>query len=121
MSLNKHVTGSYGTMYYVRNMKKAVTLYKKKLGLSPATESPFWTEFNVKGSRLCLHIADKKMKKLPGGIMIINVKGMTKLVAALKKAGVKFNGNPHPVQGKDYTIDYYDSDKNLVSLYGPLK
>ncbi len=121
MSLAKHVLGSYGTIYYVKNMKKAVEFYTKKLGVKPTTTDDYWSEFDLKGARLCLHLADKKMKKLPGGVMILSVKKLTALVAALKKSGVKFLGKPHQVHGDFYTVDYYDADKNLVSLYGKLK
>ena len=121
MSTASHFTGSHGTMYYVRNMKKSSALYAKKLGLKATYESEYWTEFDVKGVKICLHLADKSMKKFPGGIMILNVKGMTALIAKLKKAGVKIVGKPHKVHGDEYTIDFLDLDKNLVNLYGKLK
>lgn len=121
MSIASHFTGSYGTIYYVRNMKKSCAMYAKKFGLKAGYESEFWTEFDVKGGKICLHLAEKSMKKLPGGVMILNVKGMTALIAKLKKAGIKMNGKPHKVHGTDYTVDFYDLDKNLVNLYGKLK
>ena len=121
MSLAKHFIGSYGTIYYVKDMKKACAVYSKKFGMKATYESDFWTEFDIKGTKMCLHLADAKMKKLPGGVMILNVVGMTKLVASLKKKGMKFIGKPHAVHGDDFTVDFYDLDKNIVSLYGKLK
>lgn len=121
MSVASHFVGSYGTMYYVRNMKKSVAMYAKKFGLKATFSSEFWTEFDVKGTKICLHLADKSMKKFPGGVMILNVKGMTALIAKLKKSGVKFSSKPHNVHGDDFTVDFYDLDKNLVNLYGKLK
>jgi len=33
------VKGAYGTMYYVKDMKKAISFYKDTLGLKPSYES----------------------------------------------------------------------------------
>ncbi len=120
MKLNEYFTGSHGTIYYVRNMKESVAFYTKQLGKEPEQESDFWTEFDCKGHKLCLHVADKAMKTLPGGVMILNVVKMKELVPLLKKEGARFNGEPHSVHADDYTVDYTDPDGNIVSLYGTL-
>lgn len=121
MSVAKHFTGTYGTMYYVKSVDKSVKFYKDKFGFKVNQASPYWAEIvSPKGQMICLHLADKKMKKLPGGILIQNVTKMTALIAALKKKGVKFTGKPHNVHGDDWTTHYKDLDGNEVSLYGTL-
>lgn len=121
MDLSKHFIGTYGTMYYVRDMAKAVNFYKERFGIKPRMESPDWVEIERPGGQvLCLHKADAKMKNLPGGIMIWNVVKMTDLLSQLKKAGVKLEGEPHNVHGDDYTVDFIDDDGNHINLYGTL-
>lgn len=120
MNRSDYYTGSHGTIYYVRNMKESVAFYTKQLGKKPTQESDSWTEFDLGATRLCLHHADAKMKALPGGVMILNVKKMKELIPLLKKDGAEFSGEPHNVYGDDYTVDYKDPDGNHLSLYGTL-
>src|SRR5436190_362616 len=70
MSLQKYFKGTYGTMYYVKDMAKSVNFYKERFGFKTRMESPDWTEIEMpNGQAICLHKADAKMKALPGGIM----------------------------------------------------
>ena len=122
MTVAKHFTGTYGTMYYVKDVAKTANFYKEKFGFKIAHTSKYWAEVvSPKGQMICLHLADKKMKKLPGGILIQNVTKMNDLMTKLKKKGVKFTGKPHNVHANDFTTHYYkDLDGNEVSIYGTL-
>lgn len=121
MDIAKHFKGSYGTMYYVRNMSVSVQYYIKHFGFKPVFESEHWAEFDIEGRRLCLHLAEPKMKNLPGGVMILSVERLGELYTKLSKSGVKFNGEPHKVHEEDYSVDYTDPDGNIVSFYGRMK
>ncbi len=119
MTIAKHFTGTYGTMYYVKNVEKSAAFYKD-LGFKVSSVSKWWGEVvSPKGQMICLHLLEKG-KKPRGGILIQNVVKMEELVVKLKKKGVKFTGKPHSVQGDDYTTHYKDLDGNEISIYGTL-
>ena len=121
MDLKAYFKGTYGTMYYVKDMTKALTYYKERFGFKTRMESPDWAELELPGGQaICLHKADPKRPSTPGGTMIINVVKLKELCAHLKETGVKFEGEPHNVHAEDYTIDYIDLDGNHVNLYGTL-
>lgn len=109
------VTGTYGTMYYVRDMAKAVEYYREQLGLKPTFESPDWTEFSVNGHALCLHIA-RQDSSCPG-VLILKVKGLEALVSRMKSKGVEFTGPIKEVHPGAYSADFRDPDGNTISLY----
>lgn len=117
----EHLTGTYGTMYYVRDMKKAVAYYRDAVGLELGMESDYWAEFKAEnGKNLCLHLAEPSMKDLPGGVIILNVTKMNDLVKKLRAQGVEVTGEPKHVHADDYTVDFVDPDGNCVSYYGTL-
>lgn len=120
MSLSSHFKGTYGTMYYVRDMTKAVSLYKNVFGFKVGFESKEWTEIEHNGANLCLHGADAKMKDLPGGILIYQVEKLGELYKQLKAKGVEFMGEPHRVNGDDYSVTFKDPDGNMLSLHGKM-
>lgn len=111
------MNGAYGTMYYVRDMKKAVDYYKNIFGLKPRFESQEWTEFDVAGHGLCLHAMVKEAKSVHGGILITKVKEIKKLIEELKRAGVEFNGTVKEVHPGAWSADFIDPSGNVLSLY----
>lgn len=120
MTVAKHFTGTYGTMYYVKDVAKSAKFYKEKFGFKVANASKYWAEVvSPKGQMICLHLLAKG-EKPSGGVLIQNVVKMNDLITKLKKKGVKFVGKPHNVHADDYTVHYKDTDGNQVSLYGTL-
>jgi catechol 2,3-dioxygenase-like lactoylglutathione lyase family enzyme len=111
--------GTYGTMYYVRDMKKSVSYFKELFGAEPLFESPEWTEFGFNGHSLCLHLANSEdtLKMGKGGILITKVKGVHAQVERLKAKGVEFLGDVHEVYPGAYSANFTDPDGNLYSLY----
>lgn len=111
--------GTYGTMYYVTDMKKAVAFYRDAVGMKPGYESEYWTEFKMDGGHsLCLHWLEPGQKaKSPGGILIIRVKGIRETVNALRGKNIEFLGDIHEVHPGAYSADFRDSEGNIVSLY----
>ena len=113
------MNGTYGTMYYVKDMKKAVDYYKTIFGLKTRFESPEWTEFDVSGHGLCLHAIGKDMKTTPstGGVLITKVRGIKKLYEELKNTGVEFNGPVKEVHPGAWSADFKDPSGNTLSIY----
>ena len=121
MTTAEHFKGTYGTMYYVKDMGKAVNFYKENLGFKARMESPDWSEIEQpNGQVLCLHKAHPEMKTLPGGIMILNVVKMKDLLPKLKASGVQLLGEPHNVHAEDFTVDFTDLDGNRINIYGTM-
>lgn len=115
---NPTVIGTYGTMYYVNDMKKSVAYYKDHLGFTQVNESEGWSEFSLPGgNRLCLHGTDANTKKPQNGIMILEVKKLPELVKKMKANGAEFAGDIHPVHPGAHSIDFRDPSGNVVSLY----
>ena len=111
------ITGSYGTMYYVKDMAKAVKYYKEAHGLKPRFESHEWTEFDLGGHGLCLHVVGKDTTGSTDGVLITKVTGLTALVEDLKKRGVEFIGPIKEAHPGAHSADFKDLDGNLLSYY----
>ena len=111
--------GTYGTMYYVSSMEKAVKYYREVFGATPTFESAEWTEFNLDGHRLCLHISDpdRDLTESGGGILITSVENIKDLVPRLKDKGVEFIRDVLEVHPGAYAADFKDPAGNVVSLY----
>jgi catechol 2,3-dioxygenase-like lactoylglutathione lyase family enzyme len=114
--LAKNAKGTYGTMYFVRDMKKAVDWYKNVLGLHPSMESEGWTEIPIQNHSICLHPYDASKKDLAAGYVIINVSNIKNVAAELKKQGVRIDEIKEVCPG-NYSVNLYDPDGNVVSLY----
>ena len=117
-----NIKRTYGTMYYVQNMKKSVAFYRDVVGLELEFEDEGWTQFNVGGASLCLHAArDAKIvptapKVASNGILILEVEDIRKLVNDLKEKRVSFHGDLNDT-GCGWSAEFKDLDGNLVSFY----
>lgn len=115
-----NVIGTYGTMYYVRDMKKAVAFYRDQLGMSPAMESEFWTEFKPgNGPSLCLHYIPENEKNPVerAAILILQVKGVRETLSQMKANGVEIFKDLTEVCPGSYAFDFIDGSGNIVSLF----
>jgi predicted enzyme related to lactoylglutathione lyase len=120
MSVSDQIHGTYGTMYYVQDMKKACAYYKEVLGLKPHFESDSWSEFDLKGTSLCLHGMEPGQKSDGKGIVILKVTGLKTMVDTLKNSGVEFVQEIKQVCEDSYCADFKDPSGNIVSLHGTL-
>ncbi|MBI3552919.1 MAG: VOC family protein [Elusimicrobia bacterium] len=112
------VKGTYGTMYFVKDVLKTAKFLKEKLALKTGYESADWTEFHVGGQSLCLHPEGEKTHA-KNGTMILHVDGIRTLAAELKAKGVKVT-DVHEVHPGAWSADFTDLDGNVISLYeGP--
>ena len=115
--LPKLFKGTYGTMYYVKNMKKAVAFYREQVGLTPAFEDEGWTQFDLNGHGLCLHPAGDQPITKGGGTLIIEVTDINKVVSNLKEKRVEFVSEVKDTGGCGFCAEFKDLDGNVVSLY----
>lgn len=104
-------------MYYVDNMAKAQSFYKKVLGSNPSYESDSWTEFSIGQHNLCLHTKDPSQKYAPNGILIINAKNVKALYEQMKKDDLDVFGL-HQVHPEAWSFHLKDYTGNEVSFYG---
>ena len=110
---------TYGTMYYVDNMTESIKYYETVLGFSPTHKDEFWTEFEIKGHKLCLHA------KHPGGtfpenvVLIMSKDGIQKLHDGMKGDGYNVFGL-HQIQGEMYSFHFKDKSNNELSFFGKL-
>lgn len=115
--MKRPTLGTYGTMYYVSDMKKAVAFYKG-LGFTARYESDDWTEFDLGDSTaVCLHGMGDFKPLSEGGILITKVKDIKGVVAEIKREGVEFVKGITEVHPGAYSADFKDPSGNVVSLY----
>ena len=108
---------TYGTMYYVDDMKSAVAHYKK-LGFTPSEHSnDDWTEFIVGGHALCLHAKDANETYKAGGIVIFKADGIKALHEKLTGDKIKAT-KPKDVYQNTWTFHVEDPSGNAISFYG---
>lgn len=117
MDLSQNFKGAYGTMYYVNDMKKAVTYYSDMLNLKPESESEGWTTFDLGGHRMCLHSLAPGQTTDGKAILITNVTNLEGMVSELKKRGVEFVQEVKQVCEGGYAADFRDPSGNIVSLF----
>lgn len=112
------ISGSYGVMYYVHDMKKIKDFYENAVRLVLRFESEKWIEFDLgDGTAICLHACKDGKKPIEGGTLIVNVKDIHSKVFDLKKAGVEFSREVYEVRPGAFTADFRDPTGNLISLY----
>ena len=107
---------TYGTMYYVDNMKESVAFYKK-MGFSTDHENDFWTEFDLSGHKLCLHAKKPNETYNPNGILIVNQDGLKTHFENMKKDGYNVSGL-HEVHEGAWSFHLKDKSNNETSFYG---
>lgn len=108
---------TYGTMYYVDNMKEAVAYYKKTIGAVAAYESDDWTEFDLGGHKLCLHAKRAGEKYDANGVMIINQDGLKALYEQMKNDKLNVFGL-HEIHPNAWTFHMKDASQNEISFHG---
>jgi hypothetical protein len=112
------ILGTYGTMYYVKDMGKATAFFKKNLGLKPSRESAEWTEFSLPGHALCLH-SGLKEDAPRSGILILHVENVKAARSALLAKGLKVS-TINEVHPGAHACDFTDVDGNAMAIYqGP--
>jgi predicted enzyme related to lactoylglutathione lyase len=106
---------------YVPDMTKAIEFYKS-IGLTPAFESPEWTEFNA-GIKFALHgPCDESTDKYEPSETSISfgVASAKKTYETFKAMGINVTSEPRQVCEEGYCFSFKDPFGNELSAYGPL-
>jgi catechol 2,3-dioxygenase-like lactoylglutathione lyase family enzyme len=115
----------YGISYIVSDWERAKRFYKETLGLpllGAEGEVEGWAEF---GDMARAHLAimpwpgpGPAPSREGGGIAIFTVDDAVKVVAELRKRGVRCE-DPVPVPGMVTWANFYDPDGNRLQVAGP--
>jgi predicted enzyme related to lactoylglutathione lyase len=111
------IDSTYGTMYYVDDMEKAVSFYKGAFGIQPGYESKEWTEFPMNGHNLCLHEKRAGETYTPNGVLIVKKDGVKNLFEKMKGDGFNVYGL-HEIHDNTWSFHFKDGSQNEVSIYG---
>ncbi|HLY59282.1 MAG TPA: VOC family protein [Terriglobia bacterium] len=112
-------------MLGVREMDRAATFYRDKLGLAVQFEIPGFTFLNTGGVTLCL--SEPLARALAGpsqplaGVaeLVFSVDDVQSAYEALAAKGVKFTLEPHNVTGTQWAANFDDPDGHKLSIFGP--
>lgn len=110
-------TSTYGTMYYVTDMKKSVAFFKEKFKVTSAYESEGWTEFNIGGHNICLHALHDGKEKPQNGVLILKFEGVKALREKMIGEDIRVS-EAHEVHPGHWSFHAYDPDGNDFSVYG---
>ena len=120
MNLKEKLAGTYGTVFFVRDMARSVEFYREALDLVPTFESPDWTEIPVPGHTICLHALGNETRSAGSGQnskLVLKVQGIRDAIAELKQRGVEFSRDLFEVHPGAYSADFLDLDGNCISFY----
>jgi uncharacterized glyoxalase superfamily protein PhnB len=104
-------------LVYVTDMERAIGFYSKLLPASSVvTSSPYWTELNVGGSTLALHLAEKVDHESDGMALAFDAAtSLEDLVDLLGEAGIEPSSEicPQPF-GRSITVT--DPDGLIIQI-----
>jgi predicted enzyme related to lactoylglutathione lyase len=100
----------------VADMDRAVAFYRDTLGLSPQTQSPYWSDFAAGAVRIGLHPpfqGSEPPYAIPGKgwIVGLNTDDIRDLRERVSQAGVWVAGSYHDIPG-GVVLDFADPDGN---------
>jgi catechol 2,3-dioxygenase-like lactoylglutathione lyase family enzyme len=102
-------------VFYVRDMRRAVSFYRDTLGLEVARESDGWTTFHTGACTLALHASEHREPGRAEPDPTFLVSDATAERARLAVAGVDVTELREPVAGVQ-VFDARDPDGNRFSL-----
>lgn len=101
----------------VDDMARSVHLYRDLMGLPCRTQGNRWTEFDVGGHTLALHIQDAGGAAKANGVVVlcIEVADLDATVGRLREAGYAVKG-PAEMEGLGLLASFRDPDDVSISL-----
>lgn len=112
---------------YVKDTEKATQFYRDLLGMKVKVDAPGWVELDTGSTTLALHGIENAGAKPKEGMpdLVFEVEDVFQAVEELKKAGVKFNNEPHQVceEGDKvgFSAGFNDYDGNTLSIFSYVK
>ena len=101
---------------FVSDMDLAVAFYRDMLGLSPAFQSPFWSEFDTGETKLALHPATDEN---PAGTVQLGLgtENLDRFHASARANGITFTSPPTDMHGTRIAR-FRDLDGAEISISG---
>jgi catechol 2,3-dioxygenase-like lactoylglutathione lyase family enzyme len=108
------VKGLNTILCQVQDMNRACAFYRDVLGLTPGTQTPYWSDFELGAVKLGLHppFASGYVRPAGGWIVGFEVESLLELRAALAEAGIQAQ-DFHDVPG-GVIMDFADPDGNAL-------
>lgn len=108
-------------MLGVRNLEQSVSFYRDRLGLALRQQFPGFAMLDTGAVTLVLSEARAEGEAKVAGAteVIFSVDDVKAGTEALKKQGVEFSHEPHPVNGPMWAANFPDPDGHLLTLFGP--
>ena len=103
------------TIYPVKDLAKAKTLYGELLGIKPTTDQPYYVGFSIDGQEIGLDPGGHG-KGLTGPVCYCAVDDIRKSLAALLAAGAQAQQEVTDVGGGKLIASVKDADGNVIGL-----
>ena len=105
---------------YVRDLDRATTFYRDRLGLQHLFTVPQMAFFDCGGTRLMLGLPEEPGAHPSSSILYFDTTDIESFHASLVAAGVKAEGDPHKVADlgdRDLWLGFFrDSEDNVMAL-----
>jgi len=100
------------------DMERSVAFYRDVLGMIPAIESPYWSQFDLGGTSLALHPvlegnAPPLAVPMKGWVIGMRTKDLGGLRTRLEAAGADVDAEYYEVPGAT-TLKFRDPDGNVL-------
>ncbi|MFN8139182.1 MAG: VOC family protein [Fimbriimonadales bacterium] len=105
------ITGFGLVFAFTADMDTAVAFYRDVLGLTPKMVSPYWSEFDVNGTRLALHPGANG--SVGGWTTCLATEDLAALRERVKAAGSPQIGEYHQTPG-GVIFEFHDLDGNQL-------
>ena len=103
------------------NLPQSVAFYRDKLGLNLTSEIQNFAFFDGGGTTLALSAAHAQHSPSIIGAteIVFGVDSVMAEFEKLKAKGVKFQSEPHDINGNEWAANFTDPDGHLLSIFGP--
>src|SRR5687768_17111870 len=102
-------------MLYVRDMKRAIAFYRESFGATVQYESEFWSELDIAGSCIALHLADNLPATTQTGL-IFKVDGLDATCSRVEgNQGTLLERDARPEEGIELA-SCQDPEGNVFSV-----
>ncbi len=107
--------GMKTTIYPVKDIEKAKTLFSSLLGVEPDMDKPYYVNFNVGGLDVGLHPNGHSLG-MTGPVCYWNVADIRSSLEQLVSAGARPVQEPKDVGGGKLVATVRDADDNVIGL-----
>lgn len=102
----------------VRDMDRAVALFRDVLGLTPEGVSPYWSSFRVGGLVIALHPSKAAQPSRHGWVLCLGCDNLAAMRARVEEAGFTGTSDYHETPN-GVIWSFQDADGNSIDLMQP--